>query len=708
MRTRIQFMLIVLFVAGLLALWPAGSVATAQPEVSPGVQPAYQTHSVFVVVIDGIRDSEAFDDPIHEHIPRIWNELRPQGTLLWNFYNRAETYTTPGNNTIANGVWAFAPNIGHNLDLRPQMPTIFEYYRCANPDVPKEKVWAIVGKGNVRHVNYSLHPLYGEDCGATLILPAENKDKVNWEALQGVMDRFHPDLVFFHLGEVDHAGHTGDWDQYTDAIEQADGIVGDLWEKIQSDPYYRDRTTMIVTTDHGRHDDDHGGFQNHGGICEGDKRLIFLALGPDIRPGVEIETVHEQVDIAPTVGELMGFETPLAEGHVLREMLIRSAATAQQESAPASPPDGARRLTFDPARSEHPDIAANDEGLHVVWTDDRSGVREIYYIRRPAGGAAWTPPEMLSESGVEARAPAIAAADSTVHVAWLDYRDGNWSIYYRRREAGGTWTEAERLGTSHVEVPPNTPPAMLWEPDLAVSDSRVVGVAPVYPIWVRSKSFGPDDPTWVKSTITNRANNGHGVSIAARGDDVYVTWTQIADQNWEVFFAHSADGGRTWSEPRQLVHAASNSYDPAVAVTENAVHVVWADDYAGGFQVVYKRSYDQGETWSPPMLLTRQPGWFPALTATDGRLVLAWESYRTGNGEIVTRTSLDEGLTWSGAEALTDYPAFSVYPALAGYGRRAYAVWQDNRAGNFEIYFKPVPAPGANAGFTSPPVIPEL
>lgn len=187
-----------------------------------------------------------------------------------------------------------------------------------------------------------------------------------------------------------------------------------------------------------------------------------------------------------------------------------------------------------------------------------------------------------------------------------------------------------------------------------------------------------------------------------------MTWTQIADQNWEVFFAHSADGGRTWSEPRQLVHAASNSYDPAVAVTENAVHVVWADDYAGGFQIVYKRSYDQGETWSPPMLLTGQPGWFPALTATDGRLVLAWESYRTGHAEIRTRTSLDEGLTWSGAEALTDYPGFSIYPALAGYDGRAYAVWQDNRAGNIEIYFKPVPVPAADAAFTPPPVVPEL
>jgi len=402
-------------------------------------------------------------------------------------------------------------------------------------------------------------------------------------------------------------------------------------------------------------------------------------------------------------------EPPSTPPAMLWEMLIRPTADAVQPEPTAAPlPDGARRLTFDSGRSEHPDIAANEEGLHVVWTDDRSGVREVYYIRRPANGVSWTPPEMLSESGVEARAPAIAAEDFAVHVVWLDYRDGNWSVYYRRREAGGEWSPAERLATSRVEEPPSTPPAMLWEPDLVATDGRVVGAAPVYPAWVNSISRGPDDPAWVTSTITKRANNGHAVSVAARGDDVYVTWTQIADQNWEVFFAHSADGGQTWSEPRQLTHALSNSYDPAVAVTQNAVHVVWADDYAGGFQIYYKRSYDQGETWSPPMLLTGQPGWFPALTATDGRLVLAWESYRRGNGEIMTRTSLDEGLTWSGAVRLSRYPGFSIYPALAGYDGRAYAVWQDNRDGNFEIYFKPVPAPGADTEFTAPEVVAEL
>lgn len=38
---------------------------------------SYQTENVFIVVIDGIRDTEAFDDTSHAHIPNLWNNLRP-------------------------------------------------------------------------------------------------------------------------------------------------------------------------------------------------------------------------------------------------------------------------------------------------------------------------------------------------------------------------------------------------------------------------------------------------------------------------------------------------------------------------------------------------------------------------------------------------------------------------------------------------------
>jgi len=119
-------------------------------------QGSYRTRSVFVVVIDGMRASEGFDDPTHAHVPRMWNDLRPQGVILRNFYNRAQTYTAAAAYTIANGVWAFSHN---DVSVRPRMPTVFEYYHSTNPDVPKEKVWFITGNPLTQSTGYSVHPL---------------------------------------------------------------------------------------------------------------------------------------------------------------------------------------------------------------------------------------------------------------------------------------------------------------------------------------------------------------------------------------------------------------------------------------------------------------------------------------------------------------------------------------------------------------------
>jgi hypothetical protein len=406
----------------LCVVWAGAAAPAIGQSADPDATDARIPPSLFIVSIDGIRNSEAFDAPNPaEFVPRIWGELKPQAAWYKNFYNLAETYTTPGNNTLVNGAWAFAPNIGKTMDLRAQAPTVFEYYRRAYPNVPRSKTWAVVGKANVRHADYSRHPFFGAAYGAALSFPAESQDAITWQEMQRVMDTYHPNLVFLHLGEVDHAGHTGDRDTYVAAIRQADSIVADLWAKLQADRYYRGRTTLIVTSDHGRHDDDHGGFKGHGGICEGDRRLPFLALGRGIQPGLEIDAPHSQVDIAPTVGRLLGFRTPLVDGHVLVEMLT------PLPHPPLLTDDRISddlRLTNDPGRSERPAIAANWLGLHVVWADDRSGARSetgqsaIYYKFRPTGSTAWTDDLLISESGIEARAPAVTADDSFVHVTW--------------------------------------------------------------------------------------------------------------------------------------------------------------------------------------------------------------------------------------------------------------------------------------------------
>jgi len=50
---------------------------------------------------------------------------------------------------------------------------------------------------------------------------------------------------------------------------------------------------------------------------------MFLAVGPDIQPGLVVEQRRTLRDIAPTIGYLLGFETPLAEGEVMTELLVQ-------------------------------------------------------------------------------------------------------------------------------------------------------------------------------------------------------------------------------------------------------------------------------------------------------------------------------------------------------------------------------------------------
>ncbi len=89
------------------------------------------------------------------------------------------------------------------------------------------------------------------------------------------------------------------------------------WARVQPDPVYAGRTTLLVTNDHGRHDYD---FQGHGDDCEGCRHIQLLALGPDTPAGLISTDPRSIPDIAPTIGELLGFPTEQATGTAMTEL----------------------------------------------------------------------------------------------------------------------------------------------------------------------------------------------------------------------------------------------------------------------------------------------------------------------------------------------------------------------------------------------------
>lgn len=276
--------------------------------------------NVVIAVIDGARYSETFGAEA-TYIPNIWNKLRPQGTIWTNFRNEGITKTDPGHATIVSGVWQKIDNVG---TLRSVDPTIFEYFRKYTG--ANEQSGAVYsGKPKLEILTYSRNPDYGKAYKAAFFLASD--DQSVFDSIKATITKNHPRMVIINFPNVDIAGHANNWNVYLAAIHTADSLVYELWKILQQDSVYHNTTTLFVTNDHGRHDDAHGGFSNHGCDCDGCQHIMLLAVGNKFPAGTTITAKHTQCDIAPTVGELLSFPTPFAEGtSLLQDSVITHAA----------------------------------------------------------------------------------------------------------------------------------------------------------------------------------------------------------------------------------------------------------------------------------------------------------------------------------------------------------------------------------------------
>ncbi len=113
--------------------------------------------------------------------------------------------------------------------------------------------------------------------------------------------RDHPvDFAFVYLGATDIAGHAWGWmsEPYLAAISHADRCIGDVLAALPDD------LTVIVTSDHGGHD------QTHGTDCPEDMTTPVILSGPGIPAGVSIERPVQITDLAPTIARLLGVPAP--------------------------------------------------------------------------------------------------------------------------------------------------------------------------------------------------------------------------------------------------------------------------------------------------------------------------------------------------------------------------------------------------------------
>lgn len=268
---------------------------------------AVSGQNVVIVVIDGARYSETVGGG-EACMPFLWNVLRPQGTVWTNFRNEGRTNTVNGHTSIETGTWQKIANDGSE---RPTRPTIFEYFR-KHTAVPESLACLVVGKRKLGVLSFSTEPLYGEECGARVFV--ESGDTAVFAKVLDVLAAQRPRLLMVNFADVDRMAHSGEWKDYLGAIHRVDSLVVCLWKILQSEPSYRENTVLLVTNDHGRHDDSNGDFRNHGDGCEGCRHIMLLAAGGSFSRGHVCDVSRTQRDLAGSIGEILGFPTPFVEG----------------------------------------------------------------------------------------------------------------------------------------------------------------------------------------------------------------------------------------------------------------------------------------------------------------------------------------------------------------------------------------------------------
>lgn len=136
-----------------------------------------------------------------------------------------------------------------------------------------------------------------------------SSDALTFRLALSYLKQHQPRVLWLGLGQSDDWGHARRYDRLLDYLHLADRFIAELWDTLQSMDRYRDRTTLIVTTDHGRGRTPQDWAEHDTGI-EGSQDIWIAIIGPDTpslgeivgQPGVT------QSDIAATLLQYLGLD----------------------------------------------------------------------------------------------------------------------------------------------------------------------------------------------------------------------------------------------------------------------------------------------------------------------------------------------------------------------------------------------------------------
>ncbi len=137
---------------------------------------------------------------------------------------------------------------------------------------------------------------------------SERLDCITYGMAMETLVKEHPKVFYVGFGDTDEYAHGGAYDNYLDAIHWTDLYIRRIVEACEADPYYKGKTTYILTCDHGR---GYGpAFRSHSASVRGANQTWFIAFGKDVP--VVGETSNNGMfytkQFAATIADILGVD----------------------------------------------------------------------------------------------------------------------------------------------------------------------------------------------------------------------------------------------------------------------------------------------------------------------------------------------------------------------------------------------------------------
>jgi hypothetical protein len=340
------------------------------------------------------------------------------------------------------------------------------------------------------------------------------------------------------------------------------------------------------------------------------------------------------------------------------------------------------RVTNDVAFSGFSKLAVDSAGVHEVWMDERDGNMEIYYKKLDDNGSSITSDIRLSTDAGISWFPSLDSDGSGIHVVWVDERDGNTEIYYEKLDSDGNTLIDDLRLTNDV--------ADSTLPEIGVDLSNDLQV-----VWIDGRDGNSEvyykkldnDGNVLVDDI--RLTDDEGVSwfpkIAVDGSGIHVVWIDDRDGNSEVYYTKLDLDGDVVVDDKRITNDVGDSSYPSVFV-DGDVHIAWLDTRDGNSEIYYKKLDNNGNDLTSDLRVSDDAdvSWYPSLSVDEG-VHITWVDGRDGNLEIYF-TELDGDGNKVVNDTRLTFLGESTLPILAP--GSVHLTWTDTRDGNAEIYYK--------------------